>query len=416
MPTECKKRPPVLTSALLIGGNAVGAGILGLPIKTGMAGMLPALLGMVCLWAAMWATGWILAQSLIRIQSQKADLAHLFNAELGKGAKWLAVTGYFINYYGIMVAYLAGAAAVLSALTGSIASREVWLLLFFLPATTAALFGLRLVRRLNAFLMLLLAISFCLLVFLAADNMDLNRFARMGWGFFPSTLPVIMTSFAYHNVIPITCRELGWQQNLVRRALLWGTLTPLVFGLVWIGATVGALPVDGQGAGNLAAAFRSDLPSTVPLAAALGSPVITLTGLVFSLCAIFTSYLAVCTGFMNFYKDLLANVLPQKSRAIRAALVFVPPLLVALVYPDLFLVALDVSGGLGVALVFGIAPAVILLKTSGPGLTAKRLLGYGLLALFVALCLLEIAQEAGWLHLAPSMEHWTGASKTMPGK
>ena len=289
-------------------------------------------------------------------------------------------------------------------------------MVFFLPATAAALFGLNLVRRLNAFFMLLMAASFCVLVFPAMDHMDLNRYARTDWGFFPSTLPVIMTSFAYHNVIPITCRSLGWRPDLVKRALLWGTLIPLVFGLVWIAAVLGSLPVDGPGGGNLMAAFKGDQPATVPLTLALASPVITITGLVFSLCAIFTSYLAVSTGFMNFYKDLLADALPQKGRALRAALVFCPPFLVALFYPDLFLAALDISGGLGVALVFGISPAVILLRSGGAGLAGKKFISYGLMVLFAALCLLEIAQEAGWLQLAPSMEHWSSALTPMPGK
>ena len=406
-PANGAGRPPVVTMALLIGGNAVGAGILGLPIKTGLAGAFPTLLAMAGVWAAMWLTGRILAQSLLRLNSPDADLARLFNTELGRAGKWVAVAGYFINYYGIMVAYLAGSAAVLYALSGSAFSRDFWLLVFFLPATAATLFGLKLLSRLNALFMLLLALSFGALVFLAAQNLDLGRFARADWGFVPSALPVIMTSFAYHNVIPLTCQGLSWQPKIVYRALLWGTLIPLFIGLIWIGVVTGALPLTGEGAGNLMAAFKNDQPATVPLAAALNSPAITLAGLLFSLCAIFTSYLAVGAGFMNFYQDLLASVLPAKSRALLAALVFVPPLLVVYIYPDLFLMALDVSGGLGVALVFGLAPALILLKAAGRGFAWQRLLAYGLFALFLILAGLEIAQEAGWLQIAPSLEHWT---------
>jgi len=55
----------MLTVVLLITGTTVGAGMLGLPIKTGLAGLLPSLLGMIIVWGLMLGTAWILASRII---------------------------------------------------------------------------------------------------------------------------------------------------------------------------------------------------------------------------------------------------------------------------------------------------------------------------------------------------------------
>ena len=101
-----KKRPSILSVALLIAGAAVGAGILGLPVQTGMAGALPALIALSLMWLVSLTTSWIIADSYLRGNDAQADLASIYQHELGAWGKWLTVVGYLINYYGIMVAYL----------------------------------------------------------------------------------------------------------------------------------------------------------------------------------------------------------------------------------------------------------------------------------------------------------------------
>jgi tyrosine-specific transport protein len=105
---------------------------------------------------------------------------------------------------------------------------------------------------------------------------------------------------------------------------------------------------------------------------------------------------------MGFWRDLW----PGAKRWSRAALTFAPPILVVYLYPDLFLQALDLAGGLGVGLVFGVAPALMLLRWR-PASPWVRLGGIALLVLFACIVGLELAQEAGWLQIHPNAEHWT---------
>ena len=55
----------ILTVSLLVTGTTVGAGILALPVQTGLAGAFPSLIAIVLMWGLMLLTGRILAQRLI---------------------------------------------------------------------------------------------------------------------------------------------------------------------------------------------------------------------------------------------------------------------------------------------------------------------------------------------------------------
>lgn len=396
------QRPPVLGTALLIAGAAVGAGILGLPVQTGLAGFGPSLVGLVLIALAMWVNAWILAEGLIRHGADKEDLAWLFHRELGAGGRWLTVAGYLVNYYGVMVAYLAGAGAVLAALLNWEAGRPLLTLGFFLPATALALFGVAIVRRGNAFLMLLLGASFLYLLWRSWQGMEPSRLTYTDWGYLPPVLPIIMCSLAFHNMVPLTCRTLGFKRGPILTAMALGTFITLVLSVFLTLAVVGALPLQSGDGASLWSAFQADQPATVPLAQKLNVPGIMTAGSIFSICAILTSYLAVGTALMGFWRDLW----PGAGRWSRAALTFAPPVLVVYLYPDLFLQALDLAGGLGVGLVFGVAPALMLLRWK-PRSPWIKLGACGLLILFACLVGLEFAQEAGWLHISPDVENWT---------
>ena len=401
-----KKRPSPLSVALLIAGAAVGAGILGLPVQTGMAGALPALIALSLMWLVSLTTSWVIADSYLRGGNAQADLASIYQHEIGAWGKWLTVVGYLINYYGIMVAYLAGSAAVLSTLLDIPQARTWMVLAFFVVATAVCIFGLDLVRRFNTLLMVVLLATLGFLLLAATRNLDPGRFAYTDWAFLPSTLPVITCSLAFQNMVPMTCRQLGGKRPLIFRALLMGSLIPWVVGVLCIITLVGALPLTG-GEGSLLSAFQHDEPATIPLAQALGQTGVTAAGLLFSICAIFTSYLATGSALTGFWRDLAAPIVKGRADWPHPVMTFVPPLLVVLVWPDLFLTALNVAGGLGLGIFIGLAPALVLLLRRPANWRAPWLLGAVLFVLFALIIMVELGQEMGLLRILPQVEYWT---------
>jgi len=396
----------MLTVVLLITGTTVGAGMLGLPIKTGLSGLLPSILGMIVVWGLMLSTAWILTSRIIASDHTTSDLPTLFQQELGTSGKWLSIIGYLTIFYGLLVAYLSGASSILVNLVQLPLARQVWIIIFFIVATGIIFFGLDLVRKGNAAIMTVLGISFVFLLIKTGQNLNPRHLTYTDWHFIPSALPIIVCAFAFHAIIPTVCRSLKWQSRACWQALLIGTLLALSLNALWVVVVIGALPLAGQGQENILAAFHDNLPATVPLSMAFHSEVITTAGMFFSLAAIITSYFGVGIAFMGFFRDLIYSFGKKSNRLKEALLTFGPPFLVALVYPNLFLKALDVVGGLGLLLVFGFLPGLMLIKPKRkPGIW-QRLGGYTMLCLFGLLIFLELFQELGWLQIHPNIEYW----------
>jgi len=160
---------------------------------------------------------------------------------------------------------------------------------------------------------------------------------------------------------------------------------------LWVFVVIGVLPLTGQGQGNILTALHESLPATVPLSLALHSKVITTAGMFFALAAIITSYMGLGISLMGFTKDMISSYGIKSSRFMEAGFTFGPPLMVALVYPNLFLNVLDLVGGIGVLLVFGFLPCLMVIKSSRKQAGWQRSGGYVMLCVFGVLLLLELS-------------------------
>jgi len=396
----------ILTIALLITGTTIGAGMLGLPIKTGLSGMFPSLISMIVMWGLMSVTAWILTTRIIESKHPVSDLPTLFQQELGPLGKWLSITGYLIIFYGLLVAYLSGASSILVNLIQLPLAKPVWVVIFFIVATGIIICGLDLVSKANVAIMTVLGISFVFLLIKTGQNLNPQHLIYTDWHFVPSTLPIIVCAFAFHVIIPTVCKSLEWQPRACRQALIIGTFLAFVLNILWVFVVIGSLPLAGQGQGNILAALHEGLPATVPLSMALHSKVITTAGRFFALAAIITSYFGVGIAFMGFFRDMISSYGKKSNRFIEVGLTFGPPLIVALVYPNLFLKALDLVGGTGILLVFGFLPSLMVIKSKRKQAIWQRLGGYVLLCIFGLLILLELSQELGWLQIHPNVEYW----------
>ncbi len=396
----------IFTAALMISGNTIGAGILGLPILAGMAGALPSTAGLMAIWMVMLGTAFVLAWRMTSHGPEVKGLPSLFQKELGPFGKGFATIGYLINYFGILVAYLCGGATIITHLFNLDVPQSIVTLILFAILTGVTLFGVEVVRKSNALLMALLFVAFSYLIIVSGKSVHLQWFQYADWRFFPAVFPVFICTFTYHNTIPIVVRVLDYDRPSVNKALVVGTAIPLILSILWTLSVIGCLPLEGVGKDTIHNAFKENFPATIPLAHILDSNVFTTVSLIFSLLAIATSYMAVGTGLLNFMKDLSQPLFKKRNQATDALLAFGLPLFITLYYPDLFLIALNVAGGVGIGMVFGILPGMILIKMRKafkPGLA----LGIGLMLFFAVTMGMELLQETGRLKIEPNVEHWT---------
>ncbi len=387
--------------AFVVTGNLIGAGILGLPINTGLAGLVPALAGNVVMWLLMLTTAIILSEQKSLTENENADLPTFFQAELGMVGKWITVVANMIILYGLLVAYLSGAGSILRSLFHG-GSGDVFMLIFFAVATTLTLFGMAVIRKGNALLMLLLWATFIFLVFMVGDRMETQRLAFTDWAFLPATLPIMVTAFHFHNLIPSLCRSLDFNRAAIRKAMFTGTAIGLVMNVLWTVVTIGALPLNSNGKASIVYAFQNNEPATIPLSQLIHSPLFSICALLFALLAITTSYMANGTALKSFIRDLTSTHFGITNKWVVAALAFLPPLAITVLFPNLFLKALNIVGGVGINTIFGILPGILLIKMGG----RARIGGYLLLAAFSFVLIFELGQEFGLISLQPSAEYW----------
>ncbi len=392
-----------MSMAFVVTGNMLGAGILALPIQTGLSGLIPSLAGIVLMWILMLSTAFIIAGQKSLTESATADLPTFFQKELGTAGKWVAVVANLVILYGLLVAYISGAASVIESLFKQHVPESMLMLIFFFVATFLTLFGMNLMRKGNAMIMLVMWITFGILVVVCAENMDTGRLTFMDWHFLPASLPVVVTAFHFHNIIPTISRNMNHDLSAIRKAMFIGTFIGLIMNIIWVVVVIAGLPLEGTSQDTILAAFQENLPATVPLCHILHSPIFTTSALLFALLAMCAAYMANGTALSSFIRDMATTYMHTSNRTLSFVFTFLPPLIISMVYPHLFLKAINTVGGVGIDLIFGILPGALLIKYNRG---KKRAYGYFIVACFAVVLFYELGQELGLLHISPNAEYW----------
>lgn len=393
----------IISIGFLIVGNLIGAGILALPINTGLAGFFPSLLGLFVTSAAMYYSAIILSAEAVTRQESTFNYPSLYQTYLGTAGKWVAVLANLIILYGLLTAYLTGITSIIDNLF-HLPIKPVWVMLVFFAIT--ALISLASVGKIMKYVALLVMVKcavFVVIAGMAGSHIKAQNLTHFNWPLFVCGIPILVTAFHFHNIIPSICENLKWDQKVISRTMLVGMVMGFVMNATWLLVGIGVLPLDHSQIG-LVNAFVKNLPATIPLAQAIGSQTFLLFASFFALVAITTAYLANGMGLIGFMDDLTSHYLGKVNPLLSRALAFGPPLLIALVYPDIFLKAIDFAGGFGIVTLFGILPAIIAIRTAKTG--KQKVLGIVMLLLFALFFAFEVGQESGLMKISPDTEHW----------
>lgn len=347
----------------LVLGNLIGAGILALPISLGVAGLVPSVLLMLVYSAMMLFSAEVLARESAEERNPTFDYPTLYGRYLGRAGKWIAVVTNAIILYGLLVAYVAGGSKIIASVLG-LDGSPAWLALAFAAALTVlTMLDLSVIDKYNTVLVFGLLFAFVGLVGVSCDKIDFASFGDSHWEYFGLAIPLVVTAAHFHNIIPTLSADLGWDLKTLRKAMLLGMLFAVVMNLAWVACGIGCLPRLGDH--GLIASYVQAVPATVPMGKVLNRHVFSVLAVTFSLVAIATSFLANGIGLQNFVRDLCWNSFRVKSRLLVRLLTFAPPTVIALLWPDVFIKALDVVGGIGIVTLFGILPCVLALRKRG---------------------------------------------------
>ena len=146
--------------------------------------------------------------------------------------------------------------------------------------------------------------------------------------------------------------------NKVRLALIFGTTIPLVIYVIWEFLILGIVPLEGNG--GLLQALHKGESAVNPLGNYIHNPSLLSVGRLFAFFAMTTSYLGISVAFVDFLLDGLKLSKKGTPKALICGIIFLIPLVITLINPHLFISALSIAGGLGVALLLGAMPILMI--------------------------------------------------------
>lgn len=345
---------------LLVAGTTIGAGMLALPVVTGMAGFLPTVILFFLFWIFMTFTALLMLEVNLWMEDN-ANMITMAKRTLGKWGELSSWGAYMFLLYALTTAYLAGCAPILLDFMKDVLGIDapVWtgslpvLLLF----GTFIYQGVHAVDWVNRWMMIGLAIAFAAIVVLIMPSVNLKLLQHIDWPASTLAISFIATSFGFHVVIPSLTTLLKRDPEQLRKAIWIGSAIPLAVYLVWIVLTLGIIPLEGPN--GIVEGFKNGSNGASLLASVLNSHIMAILARCFSFFAIITSFLGVSISLADFLADGLRIKKSALGKAFLCFLTFVPPLGFVLTDPRAFLSALDYAGAFGVMFLLGLMPALM---------------------------------------------------------
>ncbi|QVL57830.1 MAG: tyrosine transporter [Simkaniaceae bacterium] len=383
---------------LLVAGTTIGAGMLALPVLTSFVGFVPSICIFLLCWLVMLATAFFFLDVNLAVEGEPnlISMAHKTLGGWGKGLSWVV---YLLLLYSLTAAYISASAPLFVSAVKTMTGYTIpsWLAPFSLPIIFGffVYLGTLGVDMINRLLMIGLCVSYLILVGVLPEHIDGTLLTHVDWSPTFVALPVVITSFGYHIIIPSLTTYMNHDRKHLRLTLIIGSLLPLVIYILWQVLILGIVPISGEH--SLVNAWKSGVSATVPLTQIIQNKWIIVGAHFFSFFAIVTSFLGVTLSLSDFLTDGFKIKKTWEGRLIACLMTFIPPLIFVLTYQRGFFIALEYAGAF-VAILLIFLPAMMAWKLKTPKFYGtgwgKILLSFVILfALFIVI--VDILQQWG---------------------
>jgi len=339
------KKNRLFGAILLVSGTTIGAGMLVLPVTTGLAGFFPSILIMTAVWLYMMLTAFYFLEVNLRVKGE-SNFISMVRKTLGRPGEIISWVIYLLLLYALTAAYLLGCSQILNDFFGPLLSFHVphwiWPLAIFIFFASFVYLGTQIADFLNRLMMIGLVVSYLGIIILGCRHISLPMLAYTDWKFLLPSVSLILTTFGYHIIIPTLTTYLEHDSKLLKKAIFIGSLIPFIVYILWQMVVMGIVPIFGEN--SLTEAAEKGLQITFFLKTLLDSPWISVAIRCFAFFAIVTSLLGVSLSLTDFLADGLKIKKTYWGKFFLILLTFVPPLVFAIFYPTGFIVALNYAG------------------------------------------------------------------------
>ena len=353
---ELSKGGTSLGGALLVAGTAIGAGMLALPVLTAAGGFLPSVVIYILCWLFMASTGLLLMEVFLW-SKEEVNIVSMAGMTLGFFGKVFAWVLYLFFFYTLTVAYISGGGGLVSDVfeaAGHSIPKWIYPIIFILIFAPFVVIGPKVVDRTNTLLMVGLIVSFLIFVILGVFQVQFHLLGKISWPLAFVATPVVFTSFGFQGIVPTLTNYLDRNPSKVKKAIIYGSMIPLVTYVIWEGLILGIVSLD-----ELEKTKALGLCAVAPLKNILHLPWLFRVGEFFAFFALVTSFLGVTLGLLDFLSDGLKIKKNVGGRILLSLIIYCPPLIFSIINPCIFLDALKYAGGLGSALLLGLLPILM---------------------------------------------------------
>lgn len=341
-----------LGAVFLILGTCIGGSMLALPMATASEGVGRTVIIMLGAWIMM-TVG---AVALLRVNlklPENSNLISMSQATLGKVGAFLTWIITLFLLYTLLAAYISGGEDLLGSIFDSMhLTTPMWLnaVLFTGVLGFIVFKGIKMVDYVNRGLMstklIVCFVLVCLLIPLT--SMKHLSFQHLGTN---NSMMTSITAFGYASIVPSVRTYLKSDTKKLYWAILLGGLIPLVCYLAWIFAVQATVPT----VPNLTNLYTTAHPLKSMIEMLINEAnnrnIHILTNVFTSICVL-TSFLGVALSLSDFLADGFKLKKEKRGLGINAGLTLLPPLVIVLLFPAIFLKALNYAGILCVALLF----------------------------------------------------------------
>ncbi|MEY0489775.1 aromatic amino acid transporter [Proteus terrae] len=364
------KEPSIIVGGFVLGGAMIGAGMFSLPTIMSGAWFINSLFILFIVCFFMFHSGIYILECISKYGAG-TNYFHISKELLPKWACYLANASLIFVLYILIYAYISAAGSVIyeaSSLYGLNLNLRVIFFVFTILLGATIWWGGTCASRLTSIFLFIKIVLFVLafsgLFFKArGDLLFTATFEGKSqlylYPFIFIIIPYAITSFGYHGNVCSLYKLYHENERKVVKSCVIGCVLALVIYLLWMIGTMGNLPREQfitiiQKGGNLDAFIDS-------LYTVLNSKYIEGFLLWFSISAVFCSFLGVAIGLFDYILASLKFEDNKTGRLKSGVLCFTPPLLLCLLFPNGFLIAIAYAGT--AACVWAIiCPAVMALK------------------------------------------------------
>jgi len=223
-----------------LSGTIIGAGILGLPYVFAKSGFLAGLFWLVVIGAVMIFTNLTLGEITLRTRG-KHQLTGYAEKYLGPWGKRLMFFAVVFGVYSALLAYLVGEGKSFAQLIPGNTSPVVFGIFFWIIMTLLLRRGLKGLKRIETYGVIIIILIVLGIFIRFIPLMDFSNLTTLNPANFAVPFGVVLFALLGFTSIPELRKEIKGQEKLLKKAIILGSLIPIVLYILFSSVFIGIL-------------------------------------------------------------------------------------------------------------------------------------------------------------------------------